>query len=306
MVNGIFRITLLLAMLVGSHSVGHATDWASIAVEQLHDLKDDDLDRHMQEPNFLTGLTVSEQRFSESGFDWHLIRFVNSEKPIGPLWAVPHDDENAAFDAAIDAVKRHGGIMIVVNSGSGSSRMQPGKGTCGGRPAIVSKCDPNRNFSIATPVYTRAFLGALSKGQPIIALHTNSPGYGRGQGDITILDTAAAAKGQIRARKDGHFGRPGPDILQDHDSYAIIPYLPPRIAPEALACRHGLVSEGVHVWHERVSRSDGSLSNYVALDRPGLAYVNMESRRETDLALAASRHRLMIEAYLKNCLISGN
>jgi hypothetical protein len=184
--------------------------------------------------------------------------------------------------------------------------MQLGNGTCGGRPARLAKCDPNRNFSAATPAYTRAFLGALPAGQPIIALHTNSPGHGRWQGDITILEASAAAKGKIRPRKDGYFGAEGPQILQDHDSYAIIPYLPPRIAPEAVACRRGLVSEGVHVWHERVGRSDGSLSNYVALERPDIAYVNMESRRETDLVLAASRHSLMIAAYLKHCVAYAN
>jgi hypothetical protein len=62
----------------------------------------------------------------------------------------------------------------------------------------------------------------------------------------------------------------------------------------------------VHVWHERVGRSDGSLSNYVALERPDIAYVNMESRRETDLVLAASRHSLMIAAYLKHCVAYAN
>lgn len=304
--NLLLRGTLSLLISIGSAAAADATDWASIAAENLRDLHDDDLDRHASDPDFLTGLAVSEQRFSEAGFDWHLIRLVNSEKPIGPLWAVPHDDENAAFEAAIEAVKRHGGVAIAVNSGPWSSRMQMGNGSCGGRPAIILKCDPNRNFSIATPAFTRAFLGALPAGQPIIALHTNSPGHGRGQGDITIINAATAAKGKLRPRVDGHFGAKGPDILQNHDSYAIIPYLPPRYAPTAVTCRQGLVAEGVHVWHERVGSSDGSLSNYVALERPEIAYVNMESRREIDLALAASRHRLMIEAYLKHCAISGN
>ena len=60
-------------------------------------LIDDDLARHSGDVAFLEGLKVSETRFSEAGFNWHLIRFVNGAKPEGPIWAVPHDDENAAF-----------------------------------------------------------------------------------------------------------------------------------------------------------------------------------------------------------------
>jgi hypothetical protein len=302
----LLRIAIVFALALCGAKAAVAAEWAVVAPDRLASLGDDDIDRHVAEPDFLLGLTISERRFSESGFDWHLIRFVNSEKPVGPLWAVPHDDENAAFEAAIAAVKQHGGIVITVNSGPGSSRFQPGSGTCGGRSAIVARCDPNRNFSNTTPLYTQAFLDELAAGQPIIALHTNSPGHGRGQGDITIVDAAAAAKDQIRPRADGYFGAKGPDVLQNYDTYAIIPFLLPRIALEAIACRQGLVSEGVHVWHERIGRSDGSLSNYVALEKPDIAYVNMESRREADLALAASRHGLMIEAYMKHCTVSRN
>jgi hypothetical protein len=302
----LLRIAIVFALALCGAKAAVAAEWAVVASERLASFGDDDIDRHAAETDFLIGLTISERRFSEAGFDWHLIRFVNSEKPVGPLWAVPHDDENAAFEAAIAAVKQHGGVVIAVNSGPGSSRFQQGSGTCGGRTAKVARCDPNRNFSSATPLYTQAFLDELAAGQPIIALHTNSPGHGRGQGDITIVNAAAASRGQIRPRPDGYFGNKGPDILANHDTYAIIPYLPPRVAAEAIACRQGQVSEGVHVWHERVGRSDGSLSNYVALEKPGIAYVNMESRRETDLALAASRHGLMIDAYIKHCTVSGN
>jgi hypothetical protein len=302
----LLRIAIAFALALCGAKPAVAAEWAVVASDRLASLGDDDIDRHATEPDYLKDITISEWRFSEAGFDWHLIRFVNSEKPVGPLWAVPHDDENAAFEAAIAAVRQHGGVVITVNSGPGSSRFQQGSGTCGGRPAILARCDPNRNFSNATPLYTQAFLDELAAGQPIIALHTNSPGHGRGQGDITIVDAAAAAKGQIRPRTDGYFGINGPDVLQNHDTYAIIPYLPPRVAAEAIVCRTGLVSEGVHVWHERVGRSDGSLSNYVAREKPDTVYVNMESRRETDLALAASRHGLIIEAYMKHCNVSGN
>lgn len=179
--------------------------------------------------------------------------------------------------------------------------MQLGKGTCGGRPAIVLRCDPNRNFSAATPLFTGAHLDQRPSGQPIIALHTNSPGFGAGRGDITILDAASASRDKIRPRKNGFFGGGGPAVLTDHDSYAILPFAAPTIPKYDVRCRNSLVDAGVHVWHEAVKRTDGSLSNYVVLEKADAVYVNMESRREADLGLASERHRLMIAAYLFGC-----
>ena len=282
-----------------------AVEWKEVSATDRTNLQDDDIIRHAAEPDFFDGVTVSEARFSEAGFDWHLLRFTNAAKPIGPLWVVPHDDENAAFDSAIAALKTHGGVAVVVNSGPGSSRTQSGQGICGGRTSILSRCDPNRNFSLATPLFTNAHLDNRSAGQPVIALHTNSPGFGPGKGEITILDAAAASIGKVRPRKNGYFGGAGPAALKDHDSYAILPYIAPKIQDYDARCRNALVQAGVHVWHEAVGKSDGSLSNYAVLEKADMVYVNMESRRETNLAVATERHRLMIDAYLKGCAPSG-
>lgn len=281
-------------------------EWKEVASDDIATLQDDDLIRHSAEPDFLSGVIVSETRFSEAGFNWHLLRFVNETMPVGPLWVVPHDDENAAFDSAIAALKTHGGVAVVVNSGPGSSRTQTGQGTCGGRTPILSRCDPNRNFSTATPLFTNAHLDQRSAGQPVIALHTNSPGFGPGKGEITILDAAAASTGKIQPRKNGYFGGAGPEVLKAHDSYAILPFVAPKIQDYDVRCRRALVQAGVHVWHEPVSKSDGSFSNYVVLEKADMAYVNMESRREANLTIASERHRLMVDAYLKGCRPLGN
>jgi hypothetical protein len=293
-------VAILLAMAQPAAAQG--ISWREVAKADIAGLQDDDLNRHSADPVYLDGLTVSQSRFSENGFDWHILKFANAEKPAGQLWAVPHDDENAAFEAAIAAVKLYGGTVVAVNSGPSSSRFQPGKGTCGGRSAILSRCDPNRNFSPSTPLFTQAFVGGLAPGQPIIALHTNSPGYGSGKG----VDTQAAARGVLRPRKDGHFGLNQPVSLNDPDTYAILPYRAATQTEADITCRNALISRGVHVWHEHVKKSDGSLSNYVVQSLPGTAYVNMESRRETDLLVAAERHRLMIAAYMQGCAKSGN
>jgi hypothetical protein len=296
-----WRIAAIL-LVIARPAFAESISWQDVAKTEIVALQDDDLDRHSADPAYLDGLTVSQSRFSEAGFDWHILKLANAEKPDGPLWAVPHDDENAAFDAAVRAVKLYGGTVIAINSGPGSNRFQHGRGTCGGRPSILVRCDPNRNFSALTPLFTQAFVGERAPGQPIIALHTNSPGYGAGKGSITILDAEAAARGKVRPRKEGHFGIKPPTSLDNPDTYAILPYRAPDIAETDDRCRDALVSKGVHVWHERVAKSDGSLSNFAVLSLPGVAYVNMESRREADISVAAERHGLMIAAYMQGCM----
>lgn len=281
--------------------------WRDIAKNDIALLHDDDLGRHKTEVGYLDGLDVSHQRFSENGFDWHLIRFANRLNPDGPLWMVPHDDENAAFEAAITAVKEHGGVAIMVNSGAGSARRQAGNGTCGVKPERTTSCDPNRNFAPSSPKFTAAFLGQRSTGQPVIALHTNTPGFtgdGRdGRGEITILDVKAHQRGQTKPRGGGHFAlNPKPEMA-NYDTLGLTAYLARNGGPDAIAvlCRNAMTSAGTHFWHERVARSDGSMSNYLALQHSDVAYFNAESRTEVDLSVAAARHKVMIDAYLEGC-----
>ncbi|MBP6379756.1 MAG: hypothetical protein KA312_04995, partial [Sphingorhabdus sp.] len=141
-------------------SVADATEWRALDATMQAALQDDDINRHSDEPAFLEGISVSEIRFSENGFDWHLIRFSNDANSDGPLWVVPHDDENAAFESMIAALRQHGGVGIAVNTGPASTRRQAGNGLCGVRSAMVSACDPNRNFGERTPIFTRAILDA--------------------------------------------------------------------------------------------------------------------------------------------------
>ena len=246
-------------------------------------LVDDDLARHAGDAAYLEGLTLSTLAFSENGFTWQLLRFENPAKPDGPLWIVPHDDENGAFEALIPALRTHGGRAIVINS-NGSKRMQTGHGRCGVRTAIVAACDPNRNFAAETPIYTSALLEQIVAGQPVIALHTNGPGFSGdgkgGRGDITILDRSAYAKGQVKPRAWGHFGGGSNPNQTDHDTLGLVAWLASKGAPDAkaVACRIALNQSGMHFWHERVERSDGSLSNYLALYSPEIAYFNAEAR----------------------------
>jgi hypothetical protein len=310
------RIILLplfavFAMLLSSSARTADDDWLAVPRASHSELADDDLRRNRDVVGFLGGLSVAERRFAENGFDWHLIRFTNTAKPDGPLWMVPHDDENAAFDAMIAAVKQYGGVGIAVNSGPGSLRRQTGYGLCGVRPGKASSCDPNRNFDERSPLFTSAFLSQRTGGQPVIALHTNSHGFSGdrqgGRGEITIVDREAYHRGEIKARKGGILAVKPRSEMANFDTLGLTAYLASAGTPPegAVRCGQAIADAGVHFWHERVAQSDGSMSNYLILNQPEIPYFNAESRADIDLALSASRHAVMVKAYLDRC-VSGN
>lgn len=311
---------LVLLILAASSTIAHAQQprspdpivlthprswqlgWGSVSNERRNEIPDDDIKRHAGDPAFWDGIAIEEKTFSENGFDWHLLRFTNLANPSSVIWIVPHDDENAAFEGAIAALKKHGGMAVVVNSGPGSLRRQTGRGQCGGRLAIVNSCDPNRNFSAATPLFTKAFLDHRTEGnQPIIALHTNGAGAA---GDFSLLDIDAYRNGKVQLRRGAYQGRNPTPLMDNYDTLGLIAYPAKDGGPSAMsvACRNALNEAGINFWHERVDKSDGSLSNYLALERPDIPYFNAESREEMDLAVSAARHAIMIDAYLERCL----
>jgi hypothetical protein len=171
----------------------------------------------------------------------------------------------------------------------------------------VTACDPNRNFDARTPLFTAAFLDQRPGNQPVIALHTNTPGFAGdghgGLGDMTILDPSAYRRGFSMPRPGGVFATNPQPEMANFDTLGLSPYLARESRPTAASDRCGtaIAGAGIHFWHERVAASDGSMSNFLALNRPDISYFNAESRAESDPAKAAARHRLMIAAYLQNC-----
>lgn len=260
-------------------------------------IDDDDFARH-RDPATWRGLTVDRVDFAEERATWRLYRIADPKRPRGPLWFVPHDDENAGFEAALVAVRRYGGTIVAVDGGGGRRNTSV---------AFGRAIDPNRNFHDGLPRYPAQVLAAVNRGAwPIIALHTNAPGYDASRSTCAPLgDTSGEGIVSIRfcnavLTPSASTARRYP--FDDDDTVAFATYRATQ-APSDAFCRDAVVRADWNVVQERVVNSDGSLSNYAVLH--GLDYLNFETR-ETGLdpaALAAARDRLtwMIDRAMAMC-----
>ncbi|MGH6951824.1 MAG: hypothetical protein ACREH4_13205 [Vitreimonas sp.] len=235
-------------------------------------LNDSDGDFARVDASTLSALCASVTRFSDVGRDWTVQR-LHSGRP-GPLWIVPHDDENSAFASGVAAVSRYGGILVAVES-SGQRNNGPR--------------DPNRIFGLSgrcrgagagpvAPTFTAELLRYRFAGQPVVALHNNMPGYendgAHGQGNVSIL---------LDARHRTAFPAPAPYPESASPSDTLVYVAGERRTPGAATAQliARLNGAGIHVLYEHVaaSRSDCSLSNFALL--AGIApYVNIEVVKE--------------------------
>ncbi|SOB87042.1 hypothetical protein SAMN06297144_2162 [Sphingomonas guangdongensis] len=261
-------------------------------------IADDDFARH-RDPAVWAGLTVTGIDFAEERAAWRLYRIADPARPTGPLWVVPHDDENAGFDAALVALRRYGGTLMLVDS-DGRRRNRA--------VAFGPTIDPNRTFHDGLPRYAAQMLAAVNAGAwPIIALHTNSPGYDGARATCGDRGGDAAGEGVISIRFCNATLTPVASRARawpfdDDDSVAFATYTATR-TPEDAFCRNEMVGDDWNVVQERVVNSDGSLSNYAVLH--GLDYLNFEVRETgtKPVALARARDRLlwMIDRALALC-----
>lgn len=281
----------------------HALAAQGPAVERIDPLTiaDDDFARH-RDPAIWQGLSVTRLAIEEGRVSWRLFRIVNPARPVGPLWVVTHDNENATFAAMLVALRSYGGVAIVVDSGArdddDSARFN---WFTGGRPI-----DPNRHFDDRNPGYVGAVLADLAGQQRmIVALHTNEPGFdpgltgcggvrGAGAGNISVRLCSARWHPVVPPTPRWPF--------DDEDSVALVPFLATQ-QPTTARCGPALVASGFNVVFERVARSDGSLSNYAV--QHGLTYLNVETRDRgtTATGIAEARDRLvaMIDGVMERC-----
>jgi hypothetical protein len=249
-------------------------------------VQDDDFARH-RDPADWKGLAVTRIEFREERAAWRLWRIANVRHPRGPLWFVPHDNENAGFEAGLEAVRKYGGTLIAVDTEDG---VRMNSAVDYGRPA-----DPNRNFDSALPGYARRILADLRSGMPIIALHTNGRGFDTGDSRCNKSDPPG--QGVISIRYCDDVLTPSPSQRRawpwDDDDTVAFATFRTRDGPGAAFCRDRMVAADFNVVQERVTDSDRSLSNYAVLH--DLDYLNFETLDRGDGAdgLAEGRRRLV-------------
>lgn len=231
-----------------------------------------DLARHRNDPAWAR-LSLATLRFAEGDYRWTLIVISDPLRPAGPYWFVPHDDENAAFDAGFLAVSKYGGRLVAVANGGRRDLAPAGAG----RTGCVRPCDPNRDFGPTGPLYTASVLGLMAPDQPVVGLHTNAPGGpGHGGSGSIYIDPTDVARIFASPTARGPFA--------NGDTAAIVSGRAPK-AEARPPCVETLNAGGVHVAYEQVSgppgaAGDGSLSNLLALEArdPPRVYVGLEAR----------------------------
>jgi hypothetical protein len=293
-----FRHALAVATLLGAGPV----DPVSVRPVDPLTVQDDDFSRH-RDPAEWQGLRVSAHEFREERGSWRFWRIENVRHRKGPLFFVPHDNENAGFEAALVAVRKYGGVVIAVDSGiaPGADGKRMNSAVDYGKPI-----DPNRNFDTALPDYAHFLLGDLAHGAwPIIALHTNAKGFETAGSHCNKGDPEGQGVISIRYCDDTLIPSPSTGRaypFDDDDTVAFATFLA-KDQPSAAWCRDAMVGADFNVVQERVVASDGSLSNYAVLH--GLNYLNFETLDRgldpAELALARDRLSFMVDKALSLC-----
>jgi len=232
---------------------------------------------------------LTKEKFTEAGRTWVLHIFTNKNHRTGPFWGLPHDNENAAFDAAVHAVKKYGGGFVAV--ASREKRFFAGQ-------------DPNRNFGTThaearicrgqgapAPIFTGKFMAHFKNtNYPVLALHNNANGYSGAGGSGGI-----SAKRQTRILR-GMPSRYAKGDFKDDDNLIFIAgrtaYKNNKTAQYMTAKLH---KAGMNVIYELVTRSgaDCSMSNHVLLKSPTRGYFNIETQHGKSTTQKAMIDRLM-------------
>lgn len=265
-------------------------------------IQDDDFARHRDSAEW-RGLTVDRIEFRNERTAWRLWRVADPARPKGPLWFVPHDNENAGFEAALVVLRKYGGVIVAVDSGIAPDHDGQRMNYAVERGGPV---DPNRNFDSAQPGYAGRILADIGRGAwPIIALHSNAKGFNTAESACNKSDPPG--NGVISIRFCDQVYAPHPSRsrafpFDDDDTVAIATY---RVGgmPSAAFCGDKLAAADFNLVFERVLVTDRSLSNYAVLR--GLAYLNFETLDQgiEPGPLADSRSRLvtMIDRAMALC-----
>ncbi len=196
--------------------------------------------------------------------DWVFTTYSNKAAPNGPVWYLPHDDEDAAFDAAVYAIATYGGRFIAANAREERNfgSIDPNR-AFGRTNGSVGPCAITRAY----PAYTKFVMDGFRGARNILTLHTNMDGP-----PLNVRVNSEKLRGYPATANVG---------LSDPDNVVILAGRQPlennrRVARFATALR----GAGINVIYERVTRAnnDCSLSNYVTLSGDRRLYVNIEAQ----------------------------
>lgn len=231
-------------------------------------------------------LCYRRQQVREGSFRWTFHILEHQQHPQGPFWVLPHDNENTAFDVAVQAIIDYGGGLLAVDSG--------------GQRNFLGQ-DPNRNFSrsqaesrrcrgqsLPAPGYSQAVLDHYHvRRSPILALHNNHDGWSGngGAGTISLARESATLRaypGLDPGHDPGAYPNRSSNRLRDEDNLIFVIGVRPLQADPPLKRRvAALNAAGLNVMHKQLTATnfDCSLSNYVARHRLG-EYYNIEAEHD--------------------------
>lgn len=225
----------------------------------------------------------------EAGRRWLVQVIENYENIAGPAWLAPHDNEDAAQNGGLWAVRQYGGLLITFETGD--RRNFEGQ-------------DANRLFATDTraaarcaqlraphPKLTRLIDDYFRMApRPYLALHSNDNGYSGngGRGTISVLRRSSVLQ--------GHPAKRGSQLADDEDNLIMTAGTQDFDSNDkALHFTSAMHRQGINVIYEEVSaaKNDCSFSNYVKLNYPQAVYYNIEVEHSKD-----SRMREMIAILL--------
>ncbi len=261
-----FAIVALAAVALTGHGSAPATANDCLAPEEVQDA---DVAANVAALRDDTALCLTVTRFEENDATWRLTVVRNKERP-GPLWAVPHDEEDVAFGGGVYAVARYGGVLVAVEN---DERRR------------VDGLDPNQIFATSqaavdvcagtnavAPTYVRAFLDLWDRRYPVVGLHSNWDGHA-GAGGLGTISVRRPDKKMIPFPSEVGTGR-----LADEDT--ILMLVSTRDPGENSAGQQAIAwfnNHGIHVIYRHVTEeNDGcTLADYLTLNRLG-PYFNIE------------------------------
>lgn len=244
-----------------------------------------DVERHAAVLTY-ADICLDQRTLDENGIVWTLTLIRNLVRP-GPLWVVPHDDEDAGFSAGLHAVQRYGGVLVAVESGE---------------QRFFAGVDPNHIFAdtpeaanicpdtdLPAPRYTAAILAEHNPEFPVIGLHSNWDGYREagGQGSISVHREDPKMIPFPSTAATGRFA--------DEDTVVMLVGTEPIVMnSEGTVARDWFNARGTHVIYRLVSfaNNECTLADYLTLNKLS-RYYNLEVEHGDNDTLSALVDLLM-------------